>query len=302
MAVNMRAGLPAISSRYSGRLKVNRMHRRAYTLITWMFSVLALFLTMVLSTNPASNAGAPTSPSPSPPAPAMVPAPKASEGAPQPSPISSPADQALPAPSPAPRTNEELSQFEIILEKMKMVNRGLRDYSSTVRITGMARYSLLDIPLFAEGIYYFKEPDKNKLKLSRGPHYLAQYPQALGWNLPSPDEWTGKVRESQENGKDYIILKLIPINGIGDLLKIEMWVDRSTYLFSKQIYYYRNNGKLILDSSYRVVDGFSLFNKLTGHIEFPGKNIKGDAEAEYGDYRINQGIDDSLFQEDKKKK
>jgi hypothetical protein len=259
---------------------------------------IALAMTIHAGFAGKADAAAPSPPVPSPEASASPPPP----ATPQASPPATPADQASPAPSAPSGGEKDLSPFEAVLEKMKMVNRGLKDYSSTVKITGMARYSLLDIPIFAEGVYYFKEPDKNRLKLSRGPHYLAQYPQALGWNLPSPDEWTCKIRDAQENGKELIILKLIPIQGMGDLLKIEMWVDKSSYLFSRQIYFYRDNGKLTLDSSYRVVDGFYLFNKLAGHIEFPKKNIKGDAEAEYGDYRINQGIDDSLFQEDKQRK
>jgi outer membrane lipoprotein-sorting protein len=184
---------------------------------------------------------------------------------------------------------------------MKLVNKGLRDYSSSVKITGLARYSIIDMNIYAEAVYYFKDPDKHRLKISKGPHYLAQYPQVMGWSLPSPHEWTCKIRETRENGKDYIVLKLIPIHGMGDLLKTEMWVDKSSYLFLRQVYFYRDNGKLTLDSSYQVVNGFYLFNKLVGHLEFPKKKIKADAEANYGEYKINQGIDDSVFQEEKKK-
>ena len=184
---------------------------------------------------------------------------------------------------------------------MKAVNKGLRDYSSSIRVTGMATYSIIDMSIYAEGIYYFKEPDKHRMKVIRGPHYLAQYPQVLGWNLPRPEEWTCKIKESRENGKDYIILKMIPVMGMGDLLKTEMWVDKSSYLFERQIYYYRDNGKMTLDSSYRQVEGFYLFNKLAGRFEFPKKRIKAHAEAEYLEYTINKGIDDSVFQDDKKK-
>jgi|GEM_PF-1471683 len=279
------------------------------------FFLFTLLMFIPFSTIPESHAGTPPAPSPTPAATAPAPSPAASTapsdsgkitvpspaGTPQISPALTPALQEPPAPDASPKADKELSALEAVLQKMKMVNNGLKDYSSDVKVTGMGRYSILDIPLYIEGIYYYKEPDKHKLKVNKGPHYLSQYPQAFGWSLPDPDEWTCKVKEISENGTTYIILKLVPIMGMGDLQKVEMWVDKSSYLFGKQIYFYRDGGKMTLDSSYRTVNGYSLFNKLVGHFEFPKKHIKADAEVEYGEYRINQGIDDSIFQDAKKK-
>jgi len=263
---------------------------------------LAALIPLLFSLMPGRCAGADQSPTPSP----SVSGNPADSGSttppsPQPSPAPSPALQPSPAPTDGQPEDQDVSELEMILQKMKMVNKGLRDYSSEVKVTGMGRYSILDIPLYVEGVYYYKEPDKHRLKVNRGPHYLSQYPQAFGWSLPNPRDWTCKVREMSENGRTFIVLKLVPVMGMGDLQKVEMWVDKGSYLFGRQIYFYRDGGKMTLDSSYRNVNGYSLFNKLSGHFEFPKKHIKADAEVEYGDYTINQGLDDSLFQDTGKK-
>jgi len=271
-----------------------------------------LLLSAPFGAIPESQAGNPPAPSPAPAATAPAPSPAASSDSerttvtspaetPQISPTLAPSLQEPQTPAESPKADKELTPLEAVIQKMKMVNKGLKDYSSDVKVTGMGRYSILDIPLYVEGVYYYKEPDKHRLKVNRGPHYLSQYPQAFGWSLPDPDDWTCKVKEISENGTTYIILKLIPIMGMGDLQKVEMWIDKSSYLFGKQIYFYRDGGKMTLDTSYRTVNGYSLFNKLVGHFEFPKKHIKADAEVEYGEYRINQGIDDSVFQDTKKK-
>jgi len=296
--------IPLKSSAIEGENAMTR-ERIGFRIITLLF-ILPLLMSMLSGAVPESYAG--TDPAPSPSTSPTSTAPSDSGNAPGPSPAVTPevspplppSQQASPVPSQAPDKDEAQSELEAILQKMKMVNNGLKDYSSDVKVTGMGRYSILDIPLYVEGVYYYKEPDKHRLKVNRGPHYLSQYPQAFGWSLPNPQDWTCKVKEASENGKTYLILKLVPVMGMGDLLKVEMWVDKSSYLFGKQVYFYRDGGKMSLDSSYRTVNGYSLFNKLVGHIEFPKKNIKADAEVEYGDYRINQGIDDSVFQDPKK--
>ncbi|MDQ7822212.1 MAG: hypothetical protein RDV48_05395 [Candidatus Eremiobacteraeota bacterium] len=276
---------------------------RAHYCLTFLSFLLILSLSLLC--HPAAQGGEVPSPSPALPAAAPVTSPStgipAASPAPQLSPPPSPSPEASPVITPGPGEAGKSLSLEAVLQKMKEANAGLKDYSSPIRITGLASYSIIDTALYIEGTYYFKTPDKHRLKISKGPHYLAQYPQAFGWSLPDPREWTGKVKEVNENGKDYFLVKLIPVMGQGDLLKNELWVDKKSYLFSRQVSYYRDKGMMTIESSYRVVEGFHVFDKLIGHFEFPKKHLKGKAQAEYGEYRINGGIDDAVFQDEKKK-
>lgn len=245
------------------------------------------------SPKPTPSTGTPqTSPSISPPpslpsglvaSPSLEPSPGIS---PSPGPTTTPGE-------PVSQPNEERNEFEKILSKMKAVNEELKDYSASFNMKMKVKYSFLELPINLEGNYYFKSPDKHKIKVNRAPNFLAQYPQVFGWSLPHPKDFTGKVK-GEENGCK--ILKLVPIMGMGDLLKIEIWVDKNTYRYPRQVYYYRDGGKIAIDISYKNVGGYYLFDRLNGTFEFPKNNIKASGEAIYKSYKINQGIPDSFFE------
>jgi outer membrane lipoprotein-sorting protein len=236
--------------------------------------------------------------------PTNFPTPSPSAGA---APAATPTPAVSPLPSPSPEFSpgqgskvtplKKVSESETIMNKMRMVNEGLQDYSAALTLKMKAKYSVLELPLNLDGDYYFKQPDKHKIKVNRAPNFLAQYPQVFGWSLPDPAEYTSKVK-GRENG--CVILRLVPRMGMGDLLKIEIWVDETTYRYPKQIYYYRDAGRITLEITYRQVEGFYLFDRLQGTFEFPKNRLTASGQATYRDYRINKGIPDSLFEEDKK--
>ena len=43
-----------------------------------------------------------------------------------------------------------------------------------------------------------------------------------------------------------------------------------------------------------------MFDRLKGTFEFPSRKLQASGEAVYRDYVINQGIPDSMFEEEKK--
>jgi outer membrane lipoprotein-sorting protein len=181
---------------------------------------------------------------------------------------------------------------------MKMVNEGLKDYSAVVKMNMKAKYSVLEIPLNLDGNYYFKAPDRHRIKVNKAPNFLAQYPQVFGWSLPDTKDFTGKVK-GEENGCK--ILRLVPIMGMGDLLKIEIWVDKETWRYPRQVYYYRSGGKIELNVTYKQVEGYYLFDRCNGTFDFPKNRLKASGDATYEQYEINKGIPDSFFEEETKK-
>jgi len=180
---------------------------------------------------------------------------------------------------------------------MKNANKGLADYSVPLTMKVKVKYSLLEIPINLEGMYYYKEPDKHKLKVNKAPSYLSKYPQIFGWSLPDPRDFTSVIKECPDGNRECMLVKLIPIMGKGDLLKVEMWVNRTSFLSPRQVYYYRDGGKITLELTYRTIDSFHLFDQVQSSLEFPKMSLNARADALYGDYSINKGLDDSIFTE-----
>ncbi len=182
-----------------------------------------------------------------------------------------------------------------IIDKMKNVNSGLNDYSCPVSVKTKAKYAFLEVPFDLSGIYYYKYPDKYKVKFEKAPQFLSKYPQVFGWSLPDPTKYSGKIFDGSGEYANCFILRLVPIQGRGDMQKIELWVDRATWLFPRQRYAYKDGGFVDVFCKYRTVGGFSLFDSMNMDVGFPKSGIKATSQAIYGDYTINTGLDDSVF-------
>lgn len=189
--------------------------------------------------------------------------------------------------------------FRQIVEKMKNVNSGLKDYSAPISAQTKAKYSFLQVPFNLSGAYFFKEPDHYKVKFEKAPEFLSKYPQVFGWTLPQPEKYTVKICDPGEGYPNCFMLRMVPVQGRGDLMKIEMWVDKSTWLFPRQRYCYRDGGYVDVKSTYRKVDSFTLFDTMHMDISFPKVSVTATSDVTYGEYQINKGLDDSIF-EDKK--
>ncbi len=188
------------------------------------------------------------------------------------------------------------ADFAKIIDRMRIVNLGLKDYVSPFDISVKAKYTFLEIPFNIEGNYYFKEPDLHKVTFVKAPDFLGRYPQAFGWSLPDPSKYTVKIFEGGEGFTDCFMLRMVPIEGRGDLEKIDLWVDKNTWLFPRQIYSYRNGGEVDLLCHYRSIEGFKLFDKIDFKILFPFIGIQATGEVVYGDYYINKGIAEEMFE------
>lgn len=191
---------------------------------------------------------------------------------------------------------KRLSKAEEIFEKMHATNQGLEDYVGELTVNTKIKYSFLEMPVNLTGTYYYKAPDKHKVEINKAPQFLSKYPQIFGWSLPNPDEFTVKVFDSYGSDGNSYLLRMVPKRGRGDLLKVEIVVDKSTYLFSRQIYYYRDEGEINIANTYKTVEGFNLFDTVNGVIKFPKVNVNATLDAVYNSYKINQGLSDDIFE------
>ena len=192
------------------------------------------------------------------------------------------------------------SQAFKIVEKMQNVNKGLKDYTCPITAVVKTKYSFLAVPFNLEGTYYFKEPDHYKVEFKKAPDFLSKYPSAFGWSLPDPTKYTMKIFDGEGEFSDCFILRMIPVEGRGDLQKIDMYINRTTWLFPRQIYSYQNGGEVDIRCSYRDVKGFKLFGSMEVEANFPKMGIKATGNASYGYYKINSDLPDEIFIDTKK--
>lgn len=188
-----------------------------------------------------------------------------------------------------------------IFDRMRACNDGLEDYTCPIKATAKVRYAFVSVPFNIEGDYFFKQPDKYAVKFTKAPDFLSKYPQAFGWCIPDASKYSIRYFDGEGEFADCFMLRMVPIEGRGDLQKIDMWINRATWMFPRQVYTYKNGGEIDIRCFYRQMESFSLFDRMDITLAFPSMGIKGSGEAVYGEYKINSGLDDGIFKDSVKK-
>ena len=189
-----------------------------------------------------------------------------------------------------------------IIESMKKINPGLKDYASDIKVKVKVQLSILPLGMDLQGKYYYKKPDKYKLELKNAPKTIQKYPQIFGWRLPETDINTFVVDATTLNGIPVYHVTINPSIGRGDIINEEMWVDKDKYVFYKYVTHYKNDGLISTDIKYRTEKGYQLFDQVDAGFSFPKVGVNATAHAEYPAYQLNVGLSDDFFNDTDGKK
>ena len=208
---------------------------------------------------------------------------------------------------------------EVILENVKKEFEKIDDYEVDVRIKVDVEF--LKMPERQAKIYY-KKPDKLQIESDN----FAMLPKS-GLNFSPLGFLSYKYtaffeKEDTINGRPVLVVKVIPIEANADVILSTFWIDTDRNLilkiessrkpqgtFTIDLDYLKTIGNLWLPSS--MVFTFSLEpGMLPGRIaEELYKENKQDDEAKkgsvylfYSDYKVNQSLPDSLFEQKDSKK
>jgi outer membrane lipoprotein-sorting protein len=208
---------------------------------------------------------------------------------------------------------------EAILSEVKNVFGKIEDYEVDVKIN--IDINFLKVPESKAKIY-FKQPDKVKLK-SEG---FALIPRE-GLNF-SPakllnEDYTAIYSKLDSiNGRLVDVIKVIPTSDSSDVVLTSLWVDSTEHVLRKIESTTKRSGTFTITLNYEDISNLHLpsevafsFNvsdmqlpkSLTGDFdEQPappkknGKRMKGTVTVTYSNYKVNQGLPDSFFEEEEK--
>jgi len=207
-----------------------------------------------------------------------------------------------------------------ILDSVIKAFEEIEDYVVNVNIK--VDVTFLKIPN-ANAKIYFKQPDKVHME-SEG---FALLPKQ-GMNF-SPlgflkTDYTALYdKESELNGTDVSIVKIIPLDERSDVILSTFWIDQSKNRIMKVESSRRPSGTFSIDLSYPedrpdfLLPASMVFTFAIGEMHFP-TGITGDSDSEnnnenekeekdksgkvyinYSNYKINQGLSDDLFESKK---
>ncbi|MCE1246905.1 MAG: hypothetical protein LWY06_09690 [Firmicutes bacterium] len=182
-------------------------------------------------------------------------------------------------------------------DKITKINPTLKDYTVPLRVSLQAKYQFLNPRMNLTGTYYFKKPDKHKIKLDRASSLLDKYPKIFGWNMPKLEDFNSTVSLEKLNGRDCYLVTLTPKTIAGDVERERIWIDKENLTYPKHIYEYKKGGSISLEVQYRKDGDFMVYDKMNASFSFPAEKLSATAQAGYGKYVFNSGLSDSFFQE-----
>jgi len=207
-----------------------------------------------------------------------------------------------------------------ILSKIKDKFEIIEDYEVNINI--IVDMEFLRIPNVSAKVY-FKQPDKMKMDSK---DFAVLPKEAISF---SPVKFLKGnissiyVKSDTLDNTEIDIIKIIPLDDSSNIILSSLWVDVENTNILKIETTTKNKGTFTADFYYGEMIEHGLPSKMifnfniaepklpemlkmeTGDIKKPlgkiSKNLAGNIEIRYSNYKINQGIEDSFFEKDNSK-
>jgi outer membrane lipoprotein-sorting protein len=211
--------------------------------------------------------------------------------------------------------------FYQLRSKVESVN----DYVADIRMR--IDVSFMKIPPLS-GRLYFKKPGKLKLERNGGIAILPRKTMNITLNNMIPEGGATVIDAGYDTvGKIKVrVIKVVPNNEQNDIVLTKIWVDEAHMLALRTESTTRDNGTMKMDLEYGRYANLALPDKVTLFIDVKeykvpkgvtmdydgvdeldaarrnakGKQRKGRIQIIYASYRINTGLSDAFFAENKR--
>lgn len=180
------------------------------------------------------------------------------------------------------------------LRRLIALNGTLRSYTASVHAdVQMHTFPFLSPSL--DGMYYHKEPDKDKIVFTSGVPFIAKQFSNIYPHLESPAHWS-EVYIISPVGDDgtYTKLKLLP-RGHSRVDHVDAKIADKTGELAEMRWNYTDGSYALLDQSYSRIGPYMLVTRQSGHFEDP--NYNADVSATFANFKLNANIPDSVFAE-----
>lgn len=168
----------------------------------------------------------------------------------------------------------------------------VKSYTASVH-ADIAMHSFPFLSPSLDGVYYHKEPSKNKIVFTSGLPFIAKQFSKVYPEVESPANWLEKYDVSIESqDPQYTVLKLVPRKH-GRIDHIDAKIANDTADLVQLRWNYNDGGYATLDQTYGVIQGHRLVTAQTGHFSVP--HYDADLKSTFTAFKINAHIPDSVF-------
>ncbi|MDQ2681050.1 MAG: hypothetical protein M3Y21_08525 [Candidatus Eremiobacteraeota bacterium] len=181
-----------------------------------------------------------------------------------------------------------------MLSRMLAVNPSLHSYQAAIHVDiALKTFPYLSPSL--DGMYYHKDPNKNKLVFQSGLPAIAKQFDKLYPRIEGPAQWKTVyfVTQTGDDGTNTSF-KLVP-RIHSRISHIDVKVDDKTATTSTMQWNYNDGGYATLNQTYALVNGNYLPTAQTGHVEVP--SYIADVKSSFSNFKLNPSIPDSFFKQ-----
>lgn len=179
-----------------------------------------------------------------------------------------------------------------LLAGLENKNKHIKDF--TVNFTATVYYLSFSFPL--RGKFFFKYPNKMKMKFDNLPYPLNEY-KSLFENLAPGRTVYGEskkryIRMEKANGKILHLIEITPLKQ-NNIKAIYLWLNDATLYPDFAIVKYNDSSSIETENDYAKDAKFSL--PYIQKAKLKSKFFTAKAHVKYYNYNINTGIQDDIF-------
>ena len=203
---------------------------------------------------------------------------------------------ALVAATPAAQSSPSADQ--IVAQTQAAFNKGVNTFQVPVTMKGKVRSGPLSLPFSVNGTQYFQAPDRIAMHMNNLPGPAKGFENSVN-NVGTPATWAKTYvfaynGTSTRDGHDVYVLSGPPRNTGSRVKTATLYIDTQSYDVRGVHFDYNDGSTVDGTRQFKDVGKYHLVSNTNVSASFP--QYKGDAEVNYGDYKINGPIDPSVFQ------
>jgi hypothetical protein len=179
-----------------------------------------------------------------------------------------------------------------VLQRLIALNAGLRSYTASIG-ADVVMHSFPYLSASVSGMYYHKEPSKDKVVFTSGLPFIAKQFSNVYPHVESPARWNDVyVMSVERDDGTYTTFKLVP-RSPGRIDHIDAKIADKTGELAQLRWNYIDNSYATLNQTYGKVGPFRLVTHESGHFEDP--NYNADLTSTFSNFKLNAPIPDSTF-------
>jgi len=179
-----------------------------------------------------------------------------------------------------------------VIQKLISLDDRVHSFTADVQ-AGVVMHSFPYLTTELGGIYYHKQPSKDRIVFTSGVPFIARAFSTVYPHVESPSRWSDVYDISIERDEGgFTTFRLVP-RSREHVNHIDAKIADATGELAQLRWNYAGGGYATLNQTYGKVGSYRLVTRESGHYE--DSNYNADLSSTFSNFKLNVAIPDSVF-------